>query len=53
VCKLLGVVMPDKLYLGQKDSQQVAVVRQMAADLNLPVRGRDLSDRSGSRWVGG
>jgi len=38
VCKLLGVVMPDKLYLGQKDFQQVAVVRQMAADLNLPVR---------------
>jgi pantoate--beta-alanine ligase len=38
VAKLLGVVMPDKLYLGQKDFQQVAVIRQMVKDLHLSVQ---------------
>lgn len=38
VTKLLGVVMPGRLYLGQKDFQQVAVLRQVVKDLHLPVR---------------
>jgi pantoate--beta-alanine ligase len=37
VCKLLGIVAPDRAYFGQKDYQQLAVVRRMVADLNLPV----------------
>jgi pantoate--beta-alanine ligase len=37
VVKLLGVVLPDRLYLGRKDYQQAAVLRRVAADLNLPV----------------
>lgn len=36
VCKLLNVVRPDVLYLGQKDAQQTAVVRKMIADLEIP-----------------
>jgi pantoate--beta-alanine ligase len=35
VAKLLLIVRPDRLVLGQKDAQQVAVVRQMLRDLNL------------------
>jgi pantoate--beta-alanine ligase len=35
VAKLLGMVRPDTLVLGQKDAQQVAVVRRMMRDLNL------------------
>ncbi len=35
VAKLLGMVRPDSLVLGQKDAQQVAVVRRMMRDLNL------------------
>lgn len=36
VCKLLSIVQPTSAYFGQKDAQQVAVVRRMVADLNLP-----------------
>ncbi len=37
VTKLLCMAMPDVLYLGQKDAQQVLVIRRLTADLNLPV----------------
>ena len=38
VTKLVCMTAPDTLYLGQKDAQQVVVVRRLLADLNLPVR---------------
>lgn len=37
VAKLLNIVAPDRVYFGQKDAQQVVVVRRMIADLNIPV----------------
>jgi pantoate--beta-alanine ligase len=38
VLKLLEIVEPDAIYMGQKDAQQAALVAQMVRDLDLPVR---------------
>jgi pantoate--beta-alanine ligase len=39
-CKLFNVVRPERAYFGQKDAQQVAVVRRMVRDLNVDVEIR-------------
>jgi pantoate--beta-alanine ligase len=37
VTKLLNMVSPDLAYFGQKDAQQVAVIKRMITDLNMPL----------------
>ncbi len=37
VTKLLNIVQPDRAYFGQKDAQQLAIIRRLVKELNLPV----------------
>lgn len=37
ITKLLNTVAPDKIFFGQKDAQQLAIVRRMVRDLNFDV----------------
>ncbi|CAN1208713.1 Pantothenate synthetase [Tumidithrix helvetica PCC 7403] len=37
VTKLLQIVQPDRAYFGQKDGQQLAILRKLIKDLNIPV----------------
>ncbi len=44
VClKLFNIVRPQRAYFGQKDAQQVAVVRRLARDLDLELEVRSIS----------
>jgi pantoate--beta-alanine ligase len=49
-CKLFNIVRPERAYFGQKDAQQIAVVRRMVRDLDLDVEIRSVPtvrDRDG------
>lgn len=37
VTKLLNLVQPSRAYFGQKDAQQLAIIRRLVEDLNIPV----------------
>ncbi len=52
VLKLLQIVRPDRVFFGEKDYQQLVLIRQMVADLNVDVAVDRSADRPGSRRAG-
>lgn len=42
VAKLINIIMPDKIYFGQKDAQQSIIINKMLTDLNFNVKMRVL-----------
>lgn len=48
VTKLFNMVQPDQAFFGEKDFQQVAVIRKFVADLNIPVAITSVATRRDS-----
>jgi pantoate--beta-alanine ligase len=50
VAKFMNIIMPDRMYLGQKDAQQAVILKKMSKDLNYPTEiriGKTIREESG------
>jgi len=50
VAKLFNIALPSRAYFGEKDFQQLHLIRRMAADLNFPVKvvgAKTIREKSG------
>ena len=52
VLKLFEIVQPDRSYFGEKDAQQLAVVRRLVSDFNVPTTIIGVPTGTRARWSG-
>ena len=52
VTKLFNIVQPHRAFFGQKDAQQLAIIKRMVADLNMNVTVVGLPHRARGRRSG-
>lgn len=52
VLKLFHIVCPDNAYFGQKDAQQLAVIKRMVKDLSVDITIHGLPDHPRAGWAG-
>ena len=52
VMKLFQIVQADRAYFGEKDAQQLAIIRRLVADFNVPTTIVRRADGARTRWPG-
>jgi pantothenate synthetase len=46
------MVQPHRAYFGEKDAQQLAIIRRLVSDFNVPLAILEVANGARARWTG-